>query len=434
MNKLLDDLLNTSRRERELVNLFWVGFLIYTLSFTLSTTTLVSVNVCQFFQIIGLLLFLPSLFFIIKFRFENLYLQLLFILYLVWIAIIIARGIHLNYEDLKFNLFNAWFGGILYLVPLFLIFPRKLIYLKKIFNVLIVLAVFYILFDLAFIGYLINGDESNELSRGMLEYFSKTLGVSCFFLLMLFRYQSGRKKFFLVFIFLLTVFFALIRARRGILVMCGLTALFSYILYITQSGQKWFIILMSIVLGGVLILLGFEIFMANKNGFLYFIINRGLEDTRSSVEECFHEDMGSKDWLIGRGMMGEYFCPNVDSDDVTGFRYTIETDYLQIILKGGLISLLLFLFITIPAIFKGLFYSNNLLSKTAAMWILWILLNMYPSTVATFTMQYILLWISVGICYSPSFREIPEKVLVDYFMGYKYTNEIDKDIQSQKNK
>src|SRR5690606_104511 len=118
--------------------------------------------------------------------------------------------------------------------------------------------------------------------------------------------------------------------------------------------------------------------------------------------------------IIGKGMDGEYYCPGIDPDDVTGYRSTIETDYLQLVLKGGLVSVIMFLLITIPAIIKGLFFSRNLLTKAAACWIIWVLLNMYPATIITFTLQYILLWISVAICFSPFIRNMAEEELTNY--------------------
>jgi hypothetical protein len=430
MNKLLDSLRKTTLQERQLINISWLGFLIYTLSYTLVTTTLANYIVCQILQIIGLMLFLPSFFSIIKFRFENRYLQLVFFLYLIWIAVIVVRGFHFNFEEIQFFLFNAWFGGILYLTPLFLLMPLKLVYLKKVFHVLIILAFFFVIYDIVFIRHIMSSQEDNFLSQEMYEYFARTLAIPCFFLLMVYSYQSGKKKFFLIFIFLLTVFFALVRARRGLLFMCGLTAVLSYLLFLSKSRNKFFFVFLTIICGGILFIFGLEFFASHKLGIFSHIADRGLEDTRSTVEICFYQDLSLKDWIIGKGMMGEYFCPGIDSNDVTGYRGTIETDYLQIILKGGVISLSLFLLITIPAIFKGFFYSNNLLSKAAGMWILLILLNMYPANLDTFTMQYILLWISVGICYSKAFRKIPDHLLMDYFKDDEMLTEISEDFQN----
>jgi hypothetical protein len=77
--------------------------------------------------------------------------------------------------------------------------------------------------------------------------------------------------------------------------------------------------------------------------------------------------MKTEDWVIGRGMLGQYYCPGVDEatfqNSYTDYRNMIETDYLNIILKGGLISLGLVLLITIPAAIKGIFYSKTYFQK-----------------------------------------------------------------------
>ncbi len=430
MEKSLTPFLQTTYREREFVNLMWIGFLLYTLSYTLSTTTYVNYIICQVVQIVGLLLFIPSFFILLKFRLRNTYLQVSFFLYMFWITIIVIRDFPSNYDQIKFMIFDGWFGGILYLSPVFILLPLKFFYLKKIFQAIFILAIAYLFYDAFFITDLLS-QGANLTSLNIVEYFSKTLAVPAFFLLMTYGYHSNRRKFFLIIILLVTIFFALVRARRGLLLMCGLAAIFSYLLFLSQTRNKFFLVLLTIICAGIFFVFELEFYASHKNGIFNHITARGLEDTRSTVEVCFYQDLSFKDWIIGKGMRGEYFCPGIDPDNVTGYRGTIETDYLQIILKGGIISLLLFLLITIPAIFKGLFYSNNLLSKAAGMWILWVLINMYPSTIHTFTMQFILLWISVGICYSKAFRQIPEQVLMDYFKDDKMPIEISQDFQNQ---
>jgi len=158
-----------------------------------------------------------------------------------------------------------------------------------------------------------------------------------------------------------------------------------------------------------------NIYNIKTNRIFSFVAERGDEDTRTGVELHFYADMKPIDWLIGRGIDGNYYCPNVDEDAVSNYRSVIETGYLQIILKGGLISLGLLLLITIPAIFKGIFYSNNILSKAAGIWIFLAVLSFYPATVDTFSMRYLLVWIAVGICYSKEIRNIPDEVLREYF-------------------
>ena len=58
--------------------------------------------------------------------------------------------------------------------------------------------------------------------------------------------------------------------------------------------------------------------------------------------------------------------------------------------------------------FLGFLKSKNLLSKASAIWIMIYLVFLYPSTVTSFTLSYILLWISIGICYTKQVREMSD--------------------------
>jgi len=424
-----DDLF-LARRDRQVLYVFWFGFLLYTGSYTLSTTETFNYNLCQFFQIIGIFIFVPAAVHLIGVRISSKYLQILFVLYIFWLLIVVIRGISFDYNAIKFILFDAWYGGFLYVVPLFLLFPLKLNFYKNLFDVVIISGIVYIAFDMLFIRELMRPGQ-NLQSQAIIEYFSKTLAVPSLFLLLTYRYHNFQKNLFAIIILLVTVFFAIVRARRGLIVMEVLPLALMYLLYLSNTSGKLFIILLSIFLCGFIAIFGMEIFNPGQGGMFANLMDRGLEDTRSSVETCFFQDFGFNDWMVGRGMLGEYFCPGIDPNDITGYRSTIETDYLQIILKGGILSLALFLLVIIPAVIKGLFFSKNLLSKGAAMWILWSLVIMYPSTIHTFTLQYILVWIAVGICYSKIIRSIPDEILVDYFQGNKNAAEVSKAIQDQ---
>jgi len=151
------------------------------------------------------------------------------------------------------------------------------------------------------------------------------------------------------------------------------------------------------------------------------VIERGDEDTRTGVEEYFYADMQVRDWVIGRGMSGLVAAPiDLDpSEEHPGYRDGVETDYLTIILKGGMISLTLLLLIALPAIIKGLFFSKNLLSKAAGFWILLWLISLYPSTVTSFTFNYMLVWISIAICYSDTIRLSSEETIMQYLITVK---------------
>lgn len=418
MNKNIESYFSVRKSEDNLLNLFWFGFVLYTASYTISMTQQVNYIFCQIFQILGLVIAIPSALSLMKFKIENKYLQVIFTLYCLWLTVTVLRGFRTDYESVKIMLFDAWFGLLPYFVPLLLLFPQKPLYYKRLFTVILILGLIYILYDVLFIKDLLNSDKKNLRSQAIVEYFSRTLAVPSLFILLTFKYQSKKIRYFATFVITLLILFALVRARRSLLATTVLALVFVYILYLSQSNQKLSVVLGSFIVGIFLLLIGVEFFNSNKDGLFKSIIERGLEDTRTGVEKCFYKDMQLKDWVMGKGINGEYFCPGIDKEDITGYRDVIETDYLQTILKGGLISLILFLLIAIPAMIKGLFYSKNMFAKAAGIWILYVLLNMYPASINTFTMQYLLVWFAIGICYSNVLLTMPENEITAYFKKY----------------
>ena len=167
----------------------------------------------------------------------------------------------------------------------------------------------------------------------------------------------------------------------------------------------------------VLVIGGIALFFAGRAmpSMFSFVMERGSEDTRTGVEQYMSADMSGMDWIIGKGIHGEYFCPIVVTvDDSNSYRDVIETGFLLIILKGGYAGLLLLLMILVPAIYKGIFKSKNLLSKSSGVYILLWLTYCYPSIVVGFTIHYIIVWIAVGICYSEQIRNLPDSTIKYY--------------------
>jgi hypothetical protein len=189
----------------------------------------------------------------------------------------------------------------------------------------------------------------------------------------------------------------------------------AYLLYVFHSKLKFLIIYLTLLIAlfGAVYISG--LYKPTDNRFFGFLVDRGNEDTRSMVEIYFHDDMKANDWIIGRGTDGRYFAPNIEENQVTNYRHTIETGYEQTILKGGFISIGLFLLMAVPAIILGLFYSKNILSKVAAIWIFMSQINSYPATVNAFTLQYLLVWVSIGICYSKEIRKMRENDVKNIF-------------------
>jgi hypothetical protein len=136
------------------------------------------------------------------------------------------------------------------------------------------------------------------------------------------------------------------------------------------------------------------------------------EDTRSKLYELYLYEM--KDYLLfGKGMSGVYFFPMAKSEVAEGvvfeqvvYRNVIENGYFQLLLSGGIIQIVLFLLILIPAAFLGIFKSSNQLSvASGGLIVLW-LIDMFIYGLPSLSLHYILVWICVGICYKSSIRNI----------------------------
>lgn len=403
------------------LNVFWLGFLLYTSAYSLFRVPPYNVF-WNNFQFIGLVLIVLSSLFLIRLRIENSYLRFIYVIYLAWLCFTIARGFQFNYEFISLSLIEAWFGIMPYLVPLVLFLPRNILYLRKAFSVIIVLGFIYLVYCFLFRNDLLASAEDDTIkSQFIMEYFTRNLSIPTGFLLITYPYQTKTRRLIAFLIIAVTVILAMIRARRAIIFMELSYLLSFYIIYLYIKKVRFQVLFFSLVLIGVMSFAGVKLYNKFSGNAFEFITERIDQDTRTGVEECLYDDMTTKEWIIGKGMSGQYYCPGIDHGLFTDYRGMIETDYLNIILKGGIISLILLLLITIPAMIKGIFYSKNLLSKAAGLWILLWLADLYPTVVTTFSMQYILVWISVGICYSDEIRNMPEEKIKELlsFRGNK---------------
>ncbi|MGC4034410.1 MAG: hypothetical protein QM764_00515 [Chitinophagaceae bacterium] len=403
------------KKQEKRLNLFWTGIFLYTAAYTIGAGLTQPYTIAVVAQTIGIICIIGGTLNLAKYRFDNKYLNGVFTIYLAWMIYVAARGISFNVDGIKYVLFDGSFGLFVYLSPMILLFPLNLQFFKKLFSFILVLGLLYLFYDLCFAKILLSSDRTpNLVNQNAAERFTKYLSIPVGFLLFTINYHSKRNRLLAILIIVVNLLLVIYRARRGLVFICSVTILFAFLIYILSSRSKFLIIIAAIVAA----FFGYTLISSsvnNQNNFFGFLLERNEEDTRSPVEDCFYADMKTKDWIVGKGMTGDYYCPNIDEDDTSGYRDSIETDYLNTILKGGVISLGLMLLMAVPAVLKGLFFSKNILSKAAAFWILLWMVSLYPSNVTTFSLNYLLVWICIGICHSKELRNIPEEDLVEYF-------------------
>jgi hypothetical protein len=407
-----------NKKTSRALNMFWTGYVIYITCYMLMISAVVSPKI-TYLQLLGMVIFLIPSIQLIRFKIKNQYLRTVYILYCAWLFYVVMRGFKFNKEYLFATFIEAYSGIFLYLAPLILLFPKDLIYLKKVINVILVLSVIYLICDVVFFKALFSSRSEN--GQTIVEYFAKIMGIPCGFILFTLEYHRDKRKawavwgrLWVLFIAVLTVLLAVVRARRGLIFMSVNVLVFTYLIYNYANKANLFFKFFPLLLVFFATIYTVNLFTnKSKSGAFSLITQRLNEDTRSGVIEYFYLDMSQRDWIVGKGIDGIYWSPTGATED--GYRAVVETDYLQIMLKGGMISLGLLLLILVPAIILGLFYSKNILSKAAAVWIFLLMFALFPATVATFSLNFLLVWISVGICYSKEIRNMPEEKVKELF-------------------
>lgn len=355
-------------------------------------------------QIMGLLLFFVSSLRLLKFRFQSAYFRILFYTFAGWSLIVVIRGLTFNLNFLRTILLDNDFGVLLYLVPFITLFEFNKDFFIKLFDVILIFGILSIIFEVLLLSSLLTRSrETQNIIENISPYFSIASG----FILMTFKYHSRPKRILALTVVILSLIFSIYQGRRGLTSIISGVLILSYVLYLKETNSKILAIYLSVLILSISLFYLSNLYQIQNNQLLSHIAYRGDEDTRTGVELYFYDDMEETDWIFGKGMSGLYYCPGI-GDGFGDYRQIIETGYLQIILKGGLIRLLLYLLISLPAIFLGFFHSTNLLGKASACWILISLGSLYPSTVEFFSPSYLLTWISIGICYSSELRYLSD--------------------------
>lgn len=313
-------------------------------------------------------------------------------LLLIWCLVIIFRSFSFNFSELIVLFTNIKVGGIVWLTPFFIIFAINKNIWINFFPFLLKLMIFgccLFVLELAF------GFNLRSLSL---------LSISIFFLIS-FSLHSKKAKIISIFSFLLfNMQSILISEHRSYIFITLLTILFSLSVNLKFRSKYIFSIIISLFL---YITIYPQVRALTEN-------NRNLTlDTRSFLIEELFDDMSTDELLIGRGALGKYFstyfyklnrlnAENIDNYD----RSVNEIGYLNMILKGGYVLLLLKLMILIPASYLGIFKSKNDICKMSGYYILLYLILSTLIFPTEYKIEFFLLWFAVGTAISPYIRKL----------------------------
>ncbi|RFZ85762.1 hypothetical protein DYU05_09250 [Mucilaginibacter terrenus] len=128
-------------------------------------------------------------------------------------------------------------------------------------------------------------------------------------------------------------------------------------------------------------------------------------DTRTFIFNEFFSKFKGTDWIAGRGYLGTYFSPYFYHNNAEGgdqpIRFSAEIGIVDILLKGGLILLVPFLFIIIKALIDG--FLNKEFKSMGFRLSIFLLMEFFLLSIdnfAAFSTHYMFIWLAIGVIYN----------------------------------
>ena len=340
----------------------------------------------------------------------------LFYAVIIWGIITIIRGFSTVLQDWVTNFGNVYMG-MAWVVPVVLILGIKIENWKPVFNALRFMFCL-MLFSMLFVFHYnaMPGKLKTEWSW-LLRPINLVLllGINKFYL-------TTRVLMYLTFAMYIMV--AIFAEQRIEFIFLIVVFFFLFVLNLKHIKIKRSII-KYIMFGFVIIMIlvftyGYENLNAIANKIIEF------KDSRTFLFTELMDDLSVSEAAFGRGSLGTYYSPFFSKtlrffeaigdfwfalDNPT--RITVEVGYLQMILKGGFLLLLLNFSLFLRAVYLAFFKSNNNFVKRLGLFILALTLLSLISFRPAFTPTFILLWMAIGTVLNKSNRALSDEEVRD---------------------
>lgn len=228
------------------------------------------------------------------------------------------------------------------------------------------------------------------------------------FLLPLAIYFNHKRLAFIWGIWGIYFLLMLLNARRNVSFSLSLYAVVAFAFYTYRKYSKTMTILivcMSLSVVYCLVSLNWET-LTHKT--FPSMGARLFEDTRRGVEQSFMKDFKKasiEEWLFGRGIKGTYHQKFYINGKLFKDRFLIETGYLNLILKSGIIYMSIILLLILIGAYRCL-RSNNYLIKYIGVFLLTYLIDLYSANpIVPYSVRSILFWFGISIAFSGTYKQ-----------------------------
>ncbi|WP_033959548.1 hypothetical protein [Psychroserpens jangbogonensis] len=331
----------------------------------------------------------------------------LFYLLFFWSLITILRGFTLNLQDWVTNFGNVYMG-LAWLVPVVLILGIKLENWNPVFKSV------QFMFGLMLFSILFLFQYNAMAGKLKTEWTWLLRPINFLLLIGVYRFNITR-RITIYFSFILYIVVAVFTEQR--IEFIFLTLVFFFLLITKLKHVKIKKTVFKYIIIGFTILMVLVFTYGYEN--ISLLINKIIEfkDSRTFLFTELLTDLNTVEKIFGKGSLGTYYSPFFSKvlryfehigeywfalDNPT--RITVEVGYLQMILKGGFLLLLLNFGLMLSSVYLAVFKSNNNFVKRLGLFILSLTLLSLISFRPAFTPTFILLWMSIGTVLSKKNR------------------------------
>lgn len=335
--------------------------------------------------------------------------MVLFMLLLLW-TIFICRNCFSSLKMATHFLFLPY-NYVCLLMPFILIPFAKLEnlpkYLKFIIKTIKLSVVLLVILSPYMIKKWQGSEDDMAISRQLFEVINLYLNGGLMFAILVQKYLTKKDRLLVNIAAFLSIICAAYFARRGVLLSYLVTVAFTLLInfHFKRHSSSFFS-----VLKYAIVVLIVALFVLSFGELLFTNLYERMEyDSRTGVElELLDQMTTTGDMTLGRGYAGSYYSEFIDPDGIE--REGIETGYLHLILKGGIVYLVLMSLTFIPAVVLGFLKSKNfymkILSSFALIFI--IFFNVANSNI-TFSIRYFMFLIVIHILYNPKYRKMSDR-------------------------
>lgn len=351
----------------------------------------------------------------LHFPFGNGY-KVLLSLYFLQLIVIILRGYMIDYQypwfttigAINMHLFDPVYV-LCYFMPLFSLIPIHYFNFRLIIKYSTLFVIVTLLLTIIYWNQIVTASIYESLQMGIdTTELIKANNVAFYkyyaFVPLLAYFLPSKKRLINFFGLALVALLLMIGARRGATLLSTLLLIGSLLLYTSSfSYDKRFLIRLGLIL--LFVIVAYVLYNSMLSN---YILERGLVDSRSGVEDAMLEQMSTWELWFGKGLNGRYYYPlGIAMDEIwKGYRYGVETGFYNLVLKGGFVFAFTYiLLLAIPA-YNGLFKSNNLFCKAGGFYIFYSLFALWPFGLLSFDLSFLFIWMMIVCCMNKNIRRM----------------------------